>query len=140
MTVNEVIIDFKVYKEMEAAAKDAYPSESCAVLLGAGNVIGDFKVIKNRASGLVSKHFYRINPLDLYEIEKEIDDETQKIVGIFHTHTYCESILSDEDKNHMIPGMIYVILSLTDTSLNRIRAYKKETENERIMEYGVKIL
>ena len=76
----------------------------------------------------------------LDKIEKEIDDETQKIVGIFHTHTYCESILSDEDKNHMIPGMIYVILSLTDTSLNRIRAYKKETENERIMEYGVKIL
>lgn len=125
---------------MEATAKDDYPCESCAVLLGEGSVVSDLGVMKNRASDLISKRFYKISPLDLYAIEEEIDDESQKIIGFFHTHTHCEAILSDEDKNYMIPEMFYVILSLTDTSLNRIKAYKKETVSERIMEYGVKIL
>ncbi len=138
--MDEIIIDLEAYRKMETAAKDGYPHESCAILLGAGNVISDIKIIKEGAGSCMAESFYQIDPLKLYEIEKETERRSQKIIGFFHTHTFCEALLSDEDKNYMIPEMIYVVLSLTETTVNRLKGYKKETENERIKEYEVKMI
>ena len=139
MTVNKLTIDREVYIKMEEAASNGYPCESCAVLIGDSqkNTVNDFRLVSNIANEEVSKYFYRIGPLDVYRLEKECDEKDGQIIGFFHTHVFCESCLSGDDMDYMIPGMIYVVLSLTDVTTNRLRAYKKEEKNENIIEYEV---
>lgn len=135
MKADKVIIDKSVYKKMEAAAKEAYPNESCAVLLGDLKTlhIKDLKILENNAK----ENFFEINPLELYKLEKELKES--EIVGFFHTHTNFEAVLSDEDKEYMIPGLVYTVLSLTDVSFRRIRAYRKDTQKEIIKEIELTI-
>jgi Predicted metal-dependent protease of the PAD1/JAB1 superfamily len=117
---------------MEVAAKAAYPGECCGILLGKTGENGEIEVLETReAPNLIqgtqkSAHF-RIDPLFLYQVEREIEGNGIEVIGFYHSHPDCAAVPSDEDYDNMVPGLVYVILSVTKDGVKDTRSYKKDT-------------
>ena len=121
-----------VSTQMESAAKKAYPCECCGILVGQKSEKGEIEVSEireadNQIQGVQKSTHFVIDPLFLYHIEKELEGRGLEIIGIYHSHPDCAAILSDEDYEHMVPGLVYVIMSVTVEGVVDIRSYKKSS-------------
>ncbi|MBP5276838.1 MAG: M67 family metallopeptidase [Lachnospiraceae bacterium] len=134
----DVCIDSKVYRLLCEYALNQYPSEACAVLLSSGDstYVGNVKVIDNVIDS--NRHFY-IDPLKLFEAEKEALKEGYNIIGFFHSHPDCEAILSEEDTKYMVPGQVYLIAPVTKNKTYELRAYKKDLPDTKAYELSIGI-
>lgn len=117
---------------MILAAKKAYPSECCGILIGRIHENGTGKEIEvieireapNQFQGQKSVHF-QIDPLYIYQVEQEIEALSLEIVGIYHSHPDCPAILSKEDEKYMVPGLEYVIMSVKNGEIVDVKSYNK---------------
>ena len=104
-------------KQITMAAEQAYPHECCGILLGR-NENGRVVIVNSReaadqtAKEKSARHF-EIDPLFLYQVEREIEGSNLEIVGFYHSHPDCKAVPSQQDLECMIPGLIYAILSVT---------------------------
>ena len=119
-----------VLGQMESAAKKAYPGECCGILVGKKSEKGEIEVTEireatNQTQGNAQNTHFVIDPLDLYQVEKELEGSGQEIVGFYHSHPDCKAILSDEDRKYMVPGLLYVILSVTANGVVDVKSYTK---------------
>ena len=118
-----------VSTQMESAAKKAYPSECCGILVGKRSEKGEIEITEireasNQFHGQKSVHF-QINPLFVYHLEQEIEASGLEIVGVYHSHPDCPAILSKEDKKYMVPGLEYVIMSVKNGEIVDVKSYNK---------------
>lgn len=120
-----------VSTQMESAAKKAYPCECCGILVGKKSEKGEIEVTEIREAsnqiqgGQEATHF-RIDPLNLYYIERELESSNLEIVGFYHSHPDCKAILSDEDRKYMVPRLIYTILSVTANGVVDVKSYTRD--------------
>ena len=118
-----------VSSQMKSAAKKAYPCECCGILVGT-RTNGEIEFIEareatNQTQGNAQNTHFLIDPLDLYQVEKELEGSGQEIVGFYHSHPDCKAILSNEDRKYMVPGLVYTILSVTENGVVDIKSYTK---------------
>ena len=117
---------------MTLAAKAAYPGECCGILLGkSAESSGEIEVLETREApnmiqGTQKSTHFRVDPLFLYQVEREIEGSGVEVIGFYHSHPDCPAIPSDEDYENMVPGLVYVILSVTKDGVKDIRSYKKD--------------
>ena len=117
--------------QMESAAKKAYPCECCGILVGKKSERGEIEVTEIRGAsnqiqgGEEATHF-RIDPLNLYYIERELESSNLEIVGFYHSHPDCKAILSDEDRKYMVPGLVYTIMSVTAHGVVDVKSYTRD--------------
>ena len=114
---------------MALAAKKAYPSECCGILVGKKSEKGEIEVTEiseasNLFQGQKSVHF-QIDPLFIYRLEQELEVRSLEIVGIYHSHPDCPAILSKEDEKYMVPGLEYVIMSVQNGEIADVKSYRK---------------
>ena len=120
-----------VSSQMESAAKKAYPCECCGILVGKKSEKGEIEVTEIREAsnqiqgGQEATHF-RIDPLNLYYIERELESSNLEIVGFYHSHPDCKAILSDEDRKYMEPGLVYTIMSVTAQGVVDVKSYTRD--------------
>ena len=119
---------------MEIHTLFGYPKECCGVLFGHINKDGQAQVIEalpleNNAEEDNSGRQYIVDPLSLYKWEIEGRKRGMEIVGFYHSHPDKKAILSGEDERRMIPGQVYIILSVEDRKCKEISAWKKQTIN-----------
>ena len=120
-----------VSTQMESAAKKAYPCECCGILVGKKSEKGEIEVTEIREAsnqiqgGQEATHF-RIDALNLYYIERELESRGLEIIGFYHSHPDCKAILSDEDRKYMVPGLIYTILSVTSNGVVDVKSYTRD--------------
>ncbi len=104
-------------KQITMAAEQAYPHECCGILLGRNEngrvVIVDSREAANQTAKEKSARHFEIDPLFLYQVEREIEGSNLEIVGFYHSHPDCKAVPSQQDLECMIPGLIYSILSVT---------------------------
>ena len=118
--------------QMALAAKAAYPGECCGILLGkpVGNSdeieILETREAPNQIQGAQKTAHFRVDPLFLYQVEREIEGSEVEVVGFYHSHPDCAAIPSNEDRENMVPGLAYVILSVTKDGIKDIRSYKND--------------
>ena len=125
--------------QMALAAQNAYPGECCGILLGKHTKGGDsdenseggeIEVMEtreapNQVQGAQKNAHFSIDPLFLYQVEQEIEGVRLEVVGFYHSHPDCDAVPSDEDYEKMVPGLAYVILSVSKYGVKDIRSYKK---------------
>ncbi len=114
---------------MALAAKKAYPNECCGILVGKRSEKGEIEITEireasNQFHGQKSVHF-QINPLFVYHLEQEIEASGLEIVGVYHSHPDCPAILSKEDEKYMVPGLLYVIMSVKNGEVVDVKSYNK---------------
>lgn len=72
---------------------------------------------------------FEADPLFLYQVEREIEGCGLEIVGFYHSHPDYEAIPSREDAKNMVPGLVYVIVSVTREGVADIRSYRRYKKN-----------
>ena len=88
-----------------------YPDECCGVVLGP---IGKDQAIrlKPMVNAAHSPTFYEFDPKDLLALYREVDDNDEEIVVIYHSHTETEAFPSRTDIAYAgEPGAHYVLVS-----------------------------
>ena len=88
-----------------------YPDEACGVILGplGKDLALRLKPMINAAH---SPTFYEFDPKDLLCLYREIDDNDEEIVVIYHSHTETEAYPSRTDIAYAgEPGAHYVLVS-----------------------------
>jgi proteasome lid subunit RPN8/RPN11 len=96
---------------MLAQSRAEYPDEACGVILGP---LGKDHAIrlKPMINAAHSPTFYEFDPKDLLSLYREIDDNDEEIVVIYHSHTETEAYPSRTDIAYAgEPGAHYVLVS-----------------------------
>ena len=136
---SRITINGNAYFCLEQAARYAYPEEGCGVLLGDrdARIVRESRSLDNRAGEDASRRHYRIEPPDLLRLERRAEEEGYQILGFWHTHADEEAVLSGEDEQNMVPGMIYLILPVKEGKPGRGRAYVKPAADEAASEISI---
>ena len=92
-----------------AQARDEYPNEACGVIIGRNGIAERLKPMFNAAA---SPTFYEFDPKDLLALYREVDDNDEEIIVIYHSHTETEAYPSRTDISYAgEPGAHYVLVS-----------------------------
>ena len=94
-----------------AQSRDEYPNECCGVILGP---VGSGKAtrLKPMFNNAMSPTFYEFDSKDLLALYREVDDNDEEIVVIYHSHTETEAYPSRTDIAIAgEPGAHYVLVS-----------------------------
>jgi proteasome lid subunit RPN8/RPN11 len=92
-------------------SRQEYPDECCGVILGP---VGSGKPLrlKPMINAAHSPTFYEFDPKDLLALYREVDDNDEEIVVIYHSHTETEARPSRTDIAYAgEPGAHYVLVS-----------------------------
>ena len=88
-----------------------YPDEACGVILGPLGKDHALR-LKPMINAAHSPTFYEFDPIDLLSLYREIDDNDEEIVVIYHSHTETEAYPSRTDIAYAgEPGAHYVLVS-----------------------------
>jgi len=95
--------------EILAQARAEYPNEACGVIIGRDGIAERLKPMFNAAA---SPTFYDFDPKDLLALYREVDDNDEEIIVIYHSHTETEAYPSRTDISYAgEPGAHYVLVS-----------------------------
>jgi proteasome lid subunit RPN8/RPN11 len=106
LTISRAFVDAIIEQ-----SRAEYPDECCGVILGP---IG--KGLPERLKPMInaahSPTFYEFDPKDLLALYREVDDNDEEIVVIYHSHTETEAFPSRTDIAYAgEPGAHYVLVS-----------------------------
>ena len=140
MVMNEkYILLKKAYKEITQNALLQYPNEACGLLSSkwSDHVVENALCAGNRADKENKGSYYKIDPIELFEMEQDIEKEGYEVIGFFHSHPDKQAVLSEEDYKNMIPGMVYIIASITKNIVHELRGYVKNMPEGYVSEIRI---
>lgn len=112
---------------MREHAERDYPGECCGVLIGrqtaADKVIESVAPLTNIHEDGVARRF-RIDPLQVYRLEKEARSHGNAVVGFYHSHPDHPAIPSEYDREHAWPVYSYVILSVREGRAQDMKSWE----------------
>jgi proteasome lid subunit RPN8/RPN11 len=102
-----------IYEEMLEHAREEVPNECCGIL---GGRDGDASTLYRATNAEGSPLRYTLDPNDLFRIIfREIPDNDEEMLAIYHSHTASPAYPSQTDINlATYPDSIYLILSLAE--------------------------
>jgi proteasome lid subunit RPN8/RPN11 len=106
LTISRAMVD-----QILEQSRAEYPDEACGVILGP---IGADKPtrLKPMINAAHSPTFYEFDPKDLLALYREVDDNDEEIVVIYHSHTETDAYPSRTDIAYAgEPGAHYVLVS-----------------------------
>ena len=77
---------------------------------------------------LIDNKFYYCPWCGYSRVQKETEDSTSGIIGFYHSHPDKEAVLSMADKRGMIPGQLYVLVSVCSSGCRNITAWCRTDE------------
>jgi hypothetical protein len=104
-------ISGEIAQEILAQSRAEYPDECCGVILGPA---GSGKALRHKpmVNAAHSPTFYEFDPKDLLALYREVEDQDEEIVVIYHSHTETEAYPSRTDITYAAePGAHYVLVS-----------------------------
>jgi proteasome lid subunit RPN8/RPN11 len=103
-----------VVDEIVAHARRDHPDEACGVVAGAAGSDTPTRFIP-MLNAARSPTFYELDPMDLLELYKDLDERDEEPVVIYHSHTATEAYPSRTDITlAQEPGAHYVLVSTRD--------------------------
>jgi proteasome lid subunit RPN8/RPN11 len=117
-------LDQDSYDLLVAYARGEYPNEACALLAGRRNGPITVEKVYLLPNAEASPTFYVVEPRAQLRAMTEMDERDWDLVGIFHSHTATEAYPSRTDVElAAYPDAAYLILSLADAGIPRLRAF-----------------
>jgi proteasome lid subunit RPN8/RPN11 len=110
--------------QIVAHARKDHPDEACGIIAGPAG--------SDRAERIVpmlnaerSPTFYRFDSLEQLRIWREMDDNEEEPVVIYHSHTATEAYPSRTDISYaMEPNAHYVLVSTRDPDVAEFRSFR----------------
>ena len=113
--------------QIKYEATICYPSECCGLLVGnSGNnlytitqIVPTKNILKSHGNDV-----FEINPQDRINLERKLRNDTDSIIGHFHSHPDSSHTPSKRDIELAFePGMIWLIVSVIDGKFNDFATY-----------------
>jgi proteasome lid subunit RPN8/RPN11 len=125
-----------LYDKIVAHARKDHPDEACGVLAGpAGSDRPERFVPMENAER--SPTFYRFDSQEQFRVWREMDDNDEEPVVIYHSHTATEAYPSRTDISYASePNAHYVLVSTRDEDATEFRSYRildAEVEEEPVV-------
>jgi len=119
LTIDSAIIDAIV-----AHARRDHPDEACGVVAGpAGSDLPTRHIAMDNAAR--SMTFYEFDSLEQLRVWREMDDNDEEPVVIYHSHTATEAYPSRTDVSFAgEPGAHYLLVSTREPGHTEIRSFR----------------
>jgi len=113
-----------LYDKIVAHAREDHPDEACGVLAGpAGSDRPERFIPMENAER--SPTFYRFDAKEQLRVWREMDDNDEEPVVIYHSHTATEAYPSRTDVSYASePDTHYVLVSTRDEGSTEFRSYR----------------
>ena len=119
-------------------AEEGYPHEVVGILAGnreTGELVKVLPLVNERADSAHNR--YKVSGLILMRAEQALEAEGHDILGYYHSHPDHPSQYSDYDRDHALPNMSYVIVSVlngavADTASWRLKEDRSAMDSESI--------
>ena len=117
--------------EIIAHAREDDPNECCGILAGIGS---DAHHLYRMTNVEHSPFRYSMDPKELYQTTREMEDHGWEIMAIYHSHTHSQAYPSATDIRlatwpdgaSIWPGAYYILVSLEDKANPVVRAFRIE--------------
>jgi len=107
-----------------AHARADHPDEACGVIAGPAGSDRPERFIP-MLNAERSPTFYRFDSLEQLRVWREMDDQDEEPVVIYHSHTATEAYPSRTDISYASePGAHYVLVSTRDADTEDFRSYR----------------
>ena len=117
MKISRALVD-----EMVAHAREDLPNECCGMVGGAD---GEASVVVPVVNSAASPLRFEMDPQGQYNALKQIEEDGQELLAIYHSHTKSAAYPSQTDVNQAVnwPDAIYLIVSLEDEEAPDVKGY-----------------
>ncbi|MCY9782336.1 M67 family metallopeptidase [Nocardiopsis sp. EMB25] len=117
-------IDRSIYDQIVAHARRDHPDEACGVVAGPEGSDRPERFIE-MINAERSPTFYRFDSLEQLKVWREMDDNDEEPVVIYHSHTATEAYPSRTDISYASePGAHYVLVSTREPDTVEFRSYR----------------
>ncbi len=112
-----------LYDKMVAHARADHPDEACGIIAGpAGSDRPERFIAMTNAAR--SPTFYEFDSTEQFQVWREMDDQDEEPVVIYHSHTATEAYPSRTDISLAAePGAHYVLVSTREPETAEFRSY-----------------
>jgi proteasome lid subunit RPN8/RPN11 len=117
-------IDPAIRDAIVAHARRDHPDEACGIVAGAaGSDVPDRHIPMLNAAR--SPTFYEFDSTDLLKLYRELDDNDEEPVVIYHSHTATEAYPSRTDISYASePNAHYVLVSTREPDTTDFRSFR----------------
>ncbi|MCS6928826.1 MAG: M67 family metallopeptidase [Saprospiraceae bacterium] len=131
-----------VRERMLADARQTFPDECCGFLFGTekedgSRYLSDIVVVTNAKEGDKRRRF-EIAPKDYLAAEQYAEERGLMLLGVYHSHPNHPAVPSEHDRLAAQPFFSYVIISVLDGRIGRVRSWRlndaRQFEEESIAE------
>ena len=110
--------------QIVAHARQDHPDEACGVLAGPAGTDRPTRFIP-MTNAARSPTFYEFDSTEQFRVWREMDDQDEEPVVIYHSHTATEAYPSRTDIGLAAePGAHYVLVSTRDEDRTEFRSYR----------------
>ncbi len=110
-------------REIVDNARDGKPNEVCGLIASQDGVA--VKLFRTTNNDPMPRVRYNVEPRELLEALREIEDRGWKLMAIYHSHPESEAYPSGTDVSlSYYPDAVYFIASLADDQLPVVRAFR----------------
>ena len=127
-------------EKMKQHAEQGYPHEVVGILAGQrqSNLVSEVRNLFNERSDTNNR--YQVSALALMRAEQELESRGLEIVGYYHSHPDHSSQYSEYDKEHALPNMSYVILSILQGASNTFQSWRLTEDRNLMLEESIEII
>jgi [CysO sulfur-carrier protein]-S-L-cysteine hydrolase len=128
----------QIYDQIVAHARRDHPDEACGVVAGpAGSDRPERFIPMTNAAR--SPTFYEFDSTEQFQVWREMDDNDEEPIVLYHSHTATEAYPSRTDVAYASePGAHYVLVSTRDEHETEFRSYR--IDNSQITEEPVTVV
>jgi proteasome lid subunit RPN8/RPN11 len=117
-------ISTRLYEQIVAHARKDHPDEACGVLAGPEGSDRPERFIPMENAER-SPTFYRFDAKEQLRVWREMDDNGEEPIVIYHSHTATEAYPSRTDISYASePNAHYVLVSTRDEDSTEFRSYR----------------
>ena len=120
----KLVIEASDLQILQNHATEGYPHEVVGILAGireSGEVQRVSPLLNERAE---TKNRYKVSPLILMRAEQKLEREGLEIIGYYHSHPDHSAQYSEYDREHALPNMSYLILSICKQTPKEYRSWR----------------
>lgn len=103
-----------------------YPGECCGAMIGrfegGDHIVDSVRPFENIHEDGAARRF-RIDPLEIYKVERAVRAHGQAIVGFYHSHPDHPADPSEYDREHAWPIYSYVIVSVRQGRAGEMKSW-----------------
>ena len=135
-----IMIRAAEFARLTQHAETGFPHEVVGILAGnrTNNEVARVVPLENERADSPANR-YQVSGLVLARAEQAIEADGLEIVGYYHSHPDHPSQYSDFDRDHALPNMSYVIVSIRGGTFATVQSWRLLDDRSAMLEEPVSI-